>query len=285
MIKLEIINEIEKNTEDVNKKRIKQKTKESKKTYGSNIIRLLTNIVPESCIENNILTFLESLFSGDSFEDNEVDKYFIFKKKYIFIVTCYFNDFIKGLEENKKINSKFILNIIYKLLIKSIYFFKGDINYDNLMAVMKNSNILYFKFNQINEKIINYPIFKKSFHFYVSIQTLEEKYLGHNYENKTIQYPKKRSNLEIMEGSFQGKNIYDSIKKINKYDFQVHAQILAKVSLKLFHFIIKRSSQIFSDATNLLDTVQSNNILHDNKINGFINNTHDYMNRKDKDFL
>ncbi|SOS79637.1 conserved Plasmodium protein, unknown function [Plasmodium sp. gorilla clade G1] len=283
MIKLEIINEIEKNTEDVNKKRIKQKTKESKKTYGSNIIRLLTNIVPESCIENNILTFLESLFSGDSFEDNEVDKYFIFKKKYIFIVTCYFNDFIKGLEENKKINSKFILNIIYKLLIKSIYFFKGDINYDNLMAVMKNSNILYFKFNQINDKIINYPIFKKSFHFYVSIQTLEEKYLGHNYENKTIQYPKKRSNLEIMEGSFQGKNIYDSIKKINKYDFQVHAQILAKVSLKLFHFIIKRSSQIFSDATNLLDTVQSNNILHDNKINGFINNTHDYMNRKDKD--
>ncbi|SOV16580.1 conserved Plasmodium protein, unknown function [Plasmodium sp. gorilla clade G2] len=284
MIKLEIINEIEKNTEDVNKKRIKQKTKESKKTYGSNIIRLLTNIVTESCIENNILTFLESLFSGDSFQDNEVDKYFIFKKKYIFIVTCYFNDFIKGLEENKKINSKFILNIIYKLLIKSIYFFKGDINYENLMAVMKDSNILHFKFNQINDKIINYPIFKKSFHFYVTIQTVKEKYLGYNYENKTIQYPKKRNNLEIMEGSFQGKNIYDSIQKSNKYDFQVHAQILARVSLKLFLFIIKRSSQIFSDTTNVLDTNGSNNNnINDNKINGFINNTDDYIKRKDKD--
>ncbi|SBT71993.1 conserved Plasmodium protein, unknown function, partial [Plasmodium malariae] len=101
MIKLEIINEIDKNTEDVNKTRIKRKTMESKKTYGSNIIKLLTTIMPEKCIENNILTFLESLFSGESFENNEVEKNFIFKKKYINIISCYFNNFIKGIEENK----------------------------------------------------------------------------------------------------------------------------------------------------------------------------------------
>ncbi|GAB68292.1 hypothetical protein PCYB_131670 [Plasmodium cynomolgi strain B] len=86
MIKLEIINEIDKNTDDVNKKHIKRKTKESKKTYGKNIIKLLTNIVPEKCIENNILTFLESLFSGESFENNEVDKNFIFKKIHFYRV-------------------------------------------------------------------------------------------------------------------------------------------------------------------------------------------------------
>ncbi|CRH00657.1 conserved Plasmodium protein, unknown function [Plasmodium relictum] len=255
MIKLEIINEIEKNTEDVNKKKIKRKTKESKKTYGSNIIKLLTNIVSEYCIENNILIFLESLFSGESFADNEVDRNFIFKKKYIFIIASYFNDFIKGLKENKNLTSSFILNIIYKLLIKSVYFFKGD-TYENLLAVMKNSDLLLFKYQMLND-INNFNSFKKNLHFLVSTEISQHKYLGYNYEYKFIEYPQKKSNLNIIEGSFQEKSIYDSINKTKKYDFKVHAEVLAKMSLKLLLFIIKKTNEFFfkeKDKSNINST-------------------------------
>ncbi|SCP06008.1 conserved Plasmodium protein, unknown function [Plasmodium ovale] len=251
MIKLEIINEIEKNTEDVNKKKIKKKTIESRKMYGSNIIKLLTNIVPGICIENNMLPFLESLFSGDTFENNEVDRNFIFKKKYIFIVSTYFNDLIKGMQENKNLSPNFMLNIVYKLLIKSIYFFKGD-SYENLLMVMKNSNLLFFNYDLRNE-VSSYNQFKKSLNFNVSIKVTKEKYLGYNYNKKCIQYPEKKCNLDITQGEIQGLNIYDSVGKSKKYDFKVHAQVLARVSLKLLSFLIRKSSQLFC-AEEKLDT-------------------------------
>ncbi|CRG95927.1 conserved Plasmodium protein, unknown function, partial [Plasmodium gallinaceum] len=256
MIKLEIINEIEKNTEDVNKKKIKRKTKESKKTYGSNIIKLLTNIVSEQCIENNILTFLESLFSGESFANNEVDKNFIFKKKYIFIIASYFNDFIKGIKENKNLTSNFMLNIIYKLLIKSVYFFKGD-TYENLLAVMKNSDLLLYKYEMLNN-VNNFNSFKKNLQFFISIKSSQQKYLGYNYEYKFIEYPQKKSNLNIIEGSFQEKNIYDSINKTKKYDFKVHGEVLARMSLKLLLFIIKKSNEFFFKEKDKSDVPSSN---------------------------
>ncbi|CDU16945.1 conserved Plasmodium protein, unknown function [Plasmodium yoelii] len=279
MIKLEIINDIEKNTEDVNKKKIKRKTKESQKNYGNNIIKLLAIIMPGTCIENNILTFLESLFSGESFENNEVDKNFILKKKYIHIVSSYFNDFIKGIEENKNISPKFILNIIYKLLIKSTYFFKGDI-YENLIDVMKNTNVLYFKYNLDNE-ITGYNHFKKTLQFYLSKQKPQDKFLGYNYNMKYIQYPEKKRNLDIIEGSFQEKNIYDSFCKTKKYDFKVHAQILAKVALKLLLFIIKKLSRfVTAQRLNLNNPMQGqpNSLIH-SSINN-INNSNNIENVK-----
>ncbi|SCM19366.1 conserved Plasmodium protein, unknown function [Plasmodium chabaudi adami] len=263
MIKLEIINDIEKNTEDVNKKKIKRKTTESQKNYGSNIIKLLAIIMPGECIENNILTFLESLFSGESFENNEVDKNFIFKKKYIHIISSYFSYFIKGVEENKNISPKFILNIIYKLLVKATYVFKGDI-YENLIDVMKNTNILYFKYNLDNE-ITGYNHFKRTLQFYLSKQKPQDKFLGYNYNMKYIQYPEKKNNLDIIEGSFQEKNIYDSFSKTKKYDFKVHAQALARVALKLLLFIIKRLSR-FVTAQRLKLNIpmqgQTNSLIH-----------------------
>ncbi|GAW82814.1 hypothetical protein, conserved [Plasmodium gonderi] len=259
MVKLEIINEIDKNTEDVNKKHIKRKTKESKKTYGKNIIKLLTNIVPEKCIEDNVLTFLESLFSGESFENYEVDKNFIFKKKYFFIISSYFNYFVKGIEENKSLSPKFILNITYKLFTKSIYFFRGD-NYKNLLAVMQNCKILFFKYNMSNEAIHSFASFKKSIQFYVSLKTTEEKCLGFNYQNKCIQYPiKGNNNMNIIQGSFQEKNIYDAIGETKKFDFQVHAQVLAKVSLKLLFHMIKRASSLFNEGGNLTTCLRTSN--------------------------
>eukprot|EP00366_Plasmodium_knowlesi_P003089 XP_002260586.1 hypothetical protein, conserved in Plasmodium species [Plasmodium knowlesi strain H] len=251
MIKLEIINEIDKNTEDVNKKHIKRKTKESKKTYGKNIIKLLTNIVPEKCIENNILIFLESLFSGESFENNEVDKNFIFKKKYIFIVSSYFNNFVKGIEENKRLSPHFVLNIIYKLLTKSVYFFRGD-DYQNLQSVMQNSSILLFKYNLPDQTVQTFGNFKKAIQFYVPHERMEEKYLGLNYQNKCVHYPSKgNKNMHIIQGSFQEKSIYDAIGKTKKFDFQVLAQVLARYALKLLAYVVKRSSELFTEERRL----------------------------------
>ncbi|ANQ06479.1 Uncharacterized protein PCOAH_00007090 [Plasmodium coatneyi] len=265
MIKLEIINEIDKNTEDVNKKHIKRKTKESKKTYGKNIIKLLTNIVPEKCIENNILTFLESLFSGESFENNEVDKNFIFKKKYIFIVLSYFNNFVKGIEENRSLSPHFVLNIIYKLLTKSVYFFRGD-DYQNLCSVMQNSSILLFKYKVPDQAVQTFGSFKKGIQFYVPQETMEERYLGLNYQNKCVHYPSKgNNNMHIIQGSFQEKSIYDAIGKTKKFDFQVLAQVLARCALKLLAYVVKRSSELFTQDIRL----RSNSDANDN-IDGVI---------------
>ncbi|KJP86610.1 hypothetical protein AK88_03714 [Plasmodium fragile] len=251
MIKLEIINEIDKNTEDVNKKHIKRKTKEGKKTYGRNIIKLLTNIVPEKCIENNILTFLESLFSGESFENNEVDKNFIFKKKYIFIVSSYFNNFVKGIEENRGLSPHFVLNIIYKLLTKSVYFFRGD-DYQNLRSVMQNCAILLFKYNVSDQEVHTFGNFKKGMQFFVPQEAMEERYLGINYQQKCVHYPSKgNNNMHIIQGSFQEKSIYDAIGTTKKFDFQVIAQVLARGALKLLAYVVKRSSELFAEERRL----------------------------------